>query len=32
MSEIKLLLIMQCGVLLLGIIGLIFYGWYQLKD
>ena len=32
MSEIEILLIVQCGVLLAGLIGLIFYGWYQLKD
>lgn len=32
MSEIELLLIVQGGVLLLGLIGLILYGWYQLKD
>lgn len=32
MSEIELLLIVQGGVLLLGILGLIISVWYHLKD
>ena len=32
MSEIELLLVVQGGVLLLGIIGLILNAWYHLKD
>lgn len=32
MSEIELLLLVQGGVLLLGIIGLILNAWYNLKD
>lgn len=32
MSEIELLLLVQGGVLLLGILGLIISVWYHLKD
>lgn len=32
MSELELLLLVDGIVILVGLIGLILYGWYQLKD